>query len=501
MHMLRPLLAGGTAGLYGEADDEREDVGRVVFGVASNLNRHAKTCCAAHQAGAAGSSCTGGWREPQYIKRRRRSPTEALAADTYIAPAPAPIPASQHHIVTSRKRKASALDDTAPMADPSSDLSLTAAAQSSEQARLRRKRDDSNTMLSAQTCLCPPHNASSSHDAPLPATRLAPYTTPCSLSIATPLARYYTLLHPRLGLRRHDGIAATIGNSETITGTQAMLESQAIGTSPGLAHEHCSLPITPPPVFRAPRSATQSPVVSIDRSSDARRHSPSTPHPSTSSTYTESQRHSESPSDKSTQWSQFGSTGLAIVQSFVNMFETPGTQGSRHSSTQTHESSAHRLSSPSPHQPSWEPESPSCRDVPGKPPPNTSSHTDSGSDTKPELDPIYDAYCVGYSDGHRDVTGPPALQHDDPPRGTAIECFQRSSSTASQDLTLMEADTRTYIPVPSTRAGCHLTPRSRKRISLDLPPEDITRDAVKRFKKEHAALILDLVVCNVNVID
>ncbi|KAI0822411.1 hypothetical protein BC628DRAFT_1417745 [Trametes gibbosa] len=64
-----------------------------------------------------------------------------------------------------------------------------------------------------------------------------------------------------------------------------------------------------------------------------------------------------------------------------------------------------------------------------------------------------------------------------------------------ENSTLVEEDDdehpRTYVPIPSTNASCHLTLRTRKRITADLPPSPVTREAVKRFKTMHNALITE----------
>ncbi|OJT13040.1 hypothetical protein TRAPUB_10412 [Trametes pubescens] len=52
---------------------------------------------------------------------------------------------------------------------------------------------------------------------------------------------------------------------------------------------------------------------------------------------------------------------------------------------------------------------------------------------------------------------------------------------------------QTFVPFPKLHTGCHLTPRTRKRIAVELPPSPVARLAVKRFKKQLAPDVLALV--------
>ncbi|KAH9857328.1 hypothetical protein C2E23DRAFT_856764 [Lenzites betulinus] len=183
--------------------------------------------------------------------------------------------------------------------------------------------------------------------------------------------------------------------------------------------------------------------------------------------------------------------GMSAVYDFLNMFspaqnDLDDPQNASTASLQGTEDSC--TGSPEPHQPDGLPPSHQHDDVAlsSPPPPGTGAEPhcnhngDSGSDTESEHDMVYDAYCLGYSDACIDSRRATTLQ------GTPSSAGEESTTViagAQRSLDTPASIRPTYIPVPNAVVGCHLTPRTRKRVAVDLPPSPTICRAVKRFKK------------------
>ncbi|KAI0362318.1 hypothetical protein OH77DRAFT_1515582 [Trametes cingulata] len=95
------------------------------------------------------------------------------------------------------------------------------------------------------------------------------------------------------------------------------------------------------------------------------------------------------------------------------------------------------------------------------------------------------------SDGHGDGWRDAILEARRQSEGTFEDKEEQDQAEEEEevenaDVTLIdgkEGSPPSYIPVPNTRTGCKLTPRTRKRIGRVLPPSHVMQKAVKRFKE------------------
>ncbi|KAI0666535.1 hypothetical protein C8Q78DRAFT_994650 [Trametes maxima] len=127
------------------------------------------------------------------------------------------------------------------------------------------------------------------------------------------------------------------------------------------------------------------------------------------------------------------------------------------------------------------------------------SGDDTGDDTESDVDPVNDAYCLGFYDGRRsgmhefrqkvvaklEIVMPDKVEEDEDSEDHApvdpVEDGTQRPWTPLRSPSPLE----TSYSMAGIRAGCSLTPRSRKRINEVLPPSPDVWHAVKKVKKDH----------------